>query len=176
MFAIENWGVEPDLMTVAKSIASGMPLAGVIGKAEIMDAPEPGMIGGTYGGNPLACAAGSATIDYLIEQKLADRANIIGQKVLQRFRAMQDKYEMIGDVRGIGAMLAIELVKDRQTKEPAKDAVTQILSKCAQRGVLLLSAGVYGNIIRLLMPLVITDEQLETGLTVLEDAAAEILH
>lgn len=176
MFAIENWGVEPDLTTVAKSIASGMPLAGVVGKAEIMDAPEPGMIGGTYGGNPLACAAGSATIDYLIEQKLADRANLIGEKVLQRFRAMQDKYAMIGDVRGIGAMVALEIVKDRQTKEPAKEAVAQILSKCAKRGVLLLSAGVYGNIIRLLMPLVITDEQLETGLTVLEEAAAEILH
>jgi 4-aminobutyrate aminotransferase/(S)-3-amino-2-methylpropionate transaminase len=176
MFAVEHWGVEPDLMTVAKAIASGMPLSGVVGRAEVMDAPEPGMIGGTYGGNPLACAAANATIQFIEEQALIDRANKIGEKALLRFKNLQNKFAMIGDVRGLGAMVAIELVKDRQTKEPAKDAVTQILAKCANRGVLVIGAGIYGNIIRLLMPLAITDEQLDFGLEVIEEAMAEVLY
>ncbi|HEY3423507.1 MAG TPA: 4-aminobutyrate--2-oxoglutarate transaminase [Negativicutes bacterium] len=176
MFAIEHWGIEPDLMTVAKSIAAGMPLSGVIGKAALMDMMPPGSIGGTYGGNPLACVAANATLDYIKEQKLVERANHIGEKAITRFKNLQDKYEMIGDVRGLGAMVAVELVKDRQTKEPAKDAVSQILDKCTKRGVLALNAGIYGNVIRLLMPLVITDEQLDLGLTVIEEAMAEVLH
>ncbi|MGB9825461.1 MAG: 4-aminobutyrate--2-oxoglutarate transaminase, partial [Desulfofundulus sp.] len=118
VFAVEHWGVQPDLMTVAKSIASGLPLSGVIGRAEIMDAPDPGHIGGTYGGNPISCAAALATIDYMLEQKLADRAARIGEMAMGRLRAMQEKYSLIGDVRGLGAMVAMELVKDRKTKEP----------------------------------------------------------
>jgi 4-aminobutyrate aminotransferase/(S)-3-amino-2-methylpropionate transaminase len=175
MFAVEHWGVEPDLMTVAKAIASGMPLSGVVGRAGIMDAPEAGMIGGTYGGNPLACVAANATIQYIKDENLVSRADRIGEKALLRFKNLQEKYAMIGDVRGLGAMIAVELVKDRRTKEPAKEAVSQILAKCAKRGVLVIGAGIYGNIIRLLMPLVITDEQLESGLAVIEEAMAEVL-
>lgn len=175
MFAIEHWNVEPDLMTVAKSIASGMPISGVIGRAEVMDAPDPGMIGGTYGGNPLACAAANATLDYLNEQELCIKANRIGHKAVSRFKALQDKLTMVGDVRGLGAMVAVELVTDRQTKEPAKDAVSQILAACYRRGVVAINAGIYGNVIRLLMPLIITDQELDYGLTVLEEEMTAIL-
>lgn len=174
MFAVEHWGVKPDLMTVAKSIASGMPLSGVIGRAEIMDAPDPGHIGGTYGGNPVSCAAALATLDYIQEQQLPDRAVRIGDVAMSRLRAMQEKYPLIGDVRGLGAMVAMELVKDRKTKEPAKEETGRIIQECYRRGLLVIGAGIFGNVVRLLMPLTITDGQLDEGLAILEEVVAEV--
>jgi 4-aminobutyrate aminotransferase/(S)-3-amino-2-methylpropionate transaminase len=174
MFAVEHWGVQPDLMTVAKSIASGLPLSGVIGRAEVMDAPDPGHIGGTYGGNPISCAAALATIDYMQEQKLADRAAKIGEMALGRLRAMQEKYPLIGDVRGLGAMVAMELVKDRKTKEPAKEEAGRIIQECYKRGLIIIGAGIFSNVVRMLMPLTITDEQLDLGFSILEEVVAEV--
>ncbi|SHE92654.1 4-aminobutyrate aminotransferase / (S)-3-amino-2-methylpropionate transaminase [Desulfofundulus australicus DSM 11792] len=174
MFAVEHWGVQPDLMTVAKSIASGLPLSGVIGRADVMDAPDPGHIGGTYGGNPISCAAALATIDYMQEQKLADRAAKIGETALGRLRAMQEKYPLIGDVRGLGAMVAMELVRDRKTKEPAKEEAGRIIQECYKRGLIIIGAGIFGNVVRMLMPLTITDEQLEQGFSILEEVVAEV--
>lgn len=175
MFAVEHWGVEPDIMTVAKSIAAGMPISGVIGRADIMDAPDPGHIGGTYGGNPLACAAGIATIDYIQSGNLADRAAVLGNRALDRMRGMQEKYPAIGDVRGLGSMVAMELVKDRQTKEPAKELAGQIISECYKRGLLILGAGIFSNVVRMLMPLSITDGQFEQGFAILEEVLADVL-
>ena len=174
MFATEQFGVEPDLMTMAKSIAAGMPLSAVVGKAEIMDAPGPGMLGGTFAGNPLACAAGLATIDYIEKEKLPERAGKIGAKVVDRLRAMQEKYALIGDIRSLGAMIGIELVKDRATKEPANEETNQIIKECLSQGLIIISAGVFGNVIRMLMPLVITDDQLEQALSILDNAFAKI--
>ncbi|KUO79051.1 MAG: 4-aminobutyrate aminotransferase [Desulfosporosinus sp. BRH_c37] len=174
MFATEQFGVEPDLMTMAKSIAAGMPLSAVVGKAEIMDAPGPGMLGGTFAGNPLACAAGLATIDYIEKEKLPERAGEIGAKVVDRLRAMQEKYALIGDIRSLGAMIGIELVKDRATKEPANEETNQIIKECLSQGLIIISAGVFGNVIRMLMPLVITDDQLEQALSILDNAFAKI--
>jgi 4-aminobutyrate aminotransferase/(S)-3-amino-2-methylpropionate transaminase len=177
MFAIENWGVEPDLMTTAKSIAAGVPLSAVTGKAEYMDAPDAGNIGGTYGGNPLACVAGLETIKLIENNSLCDRAAEIGRITMQRLGALQERCSVIGDVRGIGSMIGIELVKDRQTKEPAKELTGKVVKYCLEQGVMLISAGIFSNVIRLLIPLVVTDEQLDRGLTVLEQsilrAAAE---
>lgn len=177
MFAIENWGVEPDLMTTAKSIAAGIPLSAVTGKAEYMDAPDSGNIGGTFGGNPVACVAGLETIKLIEDQELCNRATEIGKKTMARFQALQEKCNIIGDVRGVGAMIGIELVKDRQTKEPAKELTNKVVNYCLEQGVMLISAGIFSNVIRLLIPLVVTDEQLDRGLTVLEKsilrAAAE---
>jgi len=170
MFAIENWGVEPDLMTTAKSIAAGMPLSAVTGKAQYMDAPDAGNIGGTYGGNPLACVAGLATIKFIEESKLCNRAAEIGRTTMKRLEALQEKCSVIGDVRGIGSMIGIELVTDRQTKEPAKDITSKVVKYCLEQGVMLISAGIFSNVIRLLIPLVVTDEQLDRGLTVLEQS------
>lgn len=177
MFAIENWGVEPDIMTTAKSIAAGMPLSAVTGKAQYMDAPDAGNIGGTYGGNPLACVAGIATIKFIDDNKLCNRASEIGRTTMKRLEALQEQCSVIGDVRGIGSMIGIELVKNRQTKEPAKDITSKVVKYCLEEGVMLISAGIFSNVIRLLIPLVVTDEQLDRGLTVLEKsilrAAAE---
>ncbi len=174
MFACEHWGVEPDLMTVAKSIASGMPLGGVVGRAEIMDAPDPAHIGGTFGGNPVSCVAGLATIEYLQKENLPERAAVIGEKVLNRMKQLQEKYPIIGDVRGLGAMNAIELVKDRKTKEPAKEETAAITKYCVENGVIVISAGIFSNVVRTLVPLVITDEQLDKGMEVLENAIASV--
>ncbi|ATW27255.1 4-aminobutyrate--2-oxoglutarate transaminase [Candidatus Formimonas warabiya] len=175
MFAVENYGVEPDLITCAKSMAAGMPVSAVVGKAEIMDAPDPGQLGGTYCGNPVACAAGIATLDYLKAANLNDRASAISKYTLGRLGAMQEKYPEIGDVRALGAMIALEFVKDRGTKEPDKDAVGKIVKECFKRGLIIISAGVLGNVIRMLMPLVITDEQLTQALDILEESCAVVL-
>ncbi|MCL6638866.1 MAG: 4-aminobutyrate--2-oxoglutarate transaminase [Firmicutes bacterium] len=174
MFASEHFGLEPDLMTVAKSIAAGMPLSGVIGRAEIMDAPDPGHIGGTYGGNPVATAAGIATIKYLEDNGLVERAGVIGQRAMEVMRKMQEKYQAIGDVRGLGAMVAMEFVKDRRTKEPAKEIASQIINESYKRGLILCGAGIFSNVVRMLMPLSITDDQLEQGLAILEGVVADV--
>ena len=174
MFASEQFGVVPDIMTMAKSIAAGLPLSAVVGKAEIMDAPGPGQLGGTFAGNPLSCAAALATIDYIEQEQLPHKAEKIGSVVMDRLKDMQEKYSLIGDVRGLGAMIGIELVKDRQTQEPAKEETGRIVQECLEQGLIIISAGVYGNVVRMLMPLVITDEQLEQALNILDNAFAKV--
>ena len=173
-FAIEHYGVEPDLITTAKSIAAGMPLSGVIGKKEIFDSLPSGAIGGTYVGNPIACRAGLEVLNIIDDEGLLERANRIGEIIRARLESMRADLTLIGDVRGLGAMLGVELVKDRQTKEPAKEACGAIVSTCLENGLLIPSAGIYGNVLRMLVALVITDEQLEEGLDVLEDAVRSV--
>ncbi len=175
MFAVEHYGVKPDLLTFAKSVASGMPLSGLVGKAELMDNPGPGQLGGTYGGSPVSLAAGLATLDYIEEKKLSEAAQKIGAYSVKRMEAVQEKHPEIGDIRALGAMIGIELVKDRQTKEPNPEATSAIIKACAAKGLIIIAAGVYGNVIRMLAPLVITDEQLAQALDILEESFDEIL-
>jgi 4-aminobutyrate aminotransferase/(S)-3-amino-2-methylpropionate transaminase len=169
-FAIEHYGVEPDLITVAKSIAAGLPLSGVLGRAEIMDAPPDSAIGGTYVGNPVAQAAALAVLDVIEEEGLCERAVVLGERIRARMIAWQARFEAIGDVRGLGAMLAIELVRDRETKEPAPELAAAVVDQAARRGLLLLKAGVHSNSIRVLLPLVIGDVELDEALEVWEEA------
>jgi 4-aminobutyrate aminotransferase/(S)-3-amino-2-methylpropionate transaminase len=170
MFAIEHYGIEPDLITIAKSIAGGLPLSGVIGVAEIMDSPGDSAVGGTFVGNPVAQAAALAVLDVFESERLVDRASAVGDILRSRFLEWQDRWPEIGDVRGLGAMLAIELVEDRETKEPAGDLASSVVEAAAEGGLLLLRAGVYGNCIRVLVPLVISDAELDEALGVWEDA------
>ena len=169
-FAIEHSGVEPDLVTVAKSLAAGFPLSGVVGKAAVMDAPEPGGLGGTYGGNPVAGAAALAVMDVMKEERLADRAARIGSVVEERMRTWAAGNEMIGDVRGLGAMIGMELVLDRRSKQPADAYAAKTLAAARDRGLIALRCGVHHNVIRTLMPLTIPDDQLEEGLDILGDS------
>jgi 4-aminobutyrate aminotransferase/(S)-3-amino-2-methylpropionate transaminase len=170
MFAIEHFGVEPDLVTVAKSIAAGLPLSGVLGRAEIMDAPRDGAVGGTYVGNPVAQAAALAVLDVFEEEGLIERARRIGETIRGRMLEWQERFQPIGDVRGLGAMLALEYVRDRETKEPAPELATRVAEEAAARGLLLLKAGVHSSCNRVLCPLVITDAELEEALGVWEEA------
>lgn len=173
MFASEYWeevGVQPDIIATAKSIAAGVPLSAIIARDEIMDAPAPGTIGGTFGGNALACAASLKTIEIMERDHLADRSMEIGKKVMDRYLAMKEKYECVGDVRGLGGMIGIEFVKNKTSKEPDAALTTAIISECAAHGLLVEGAGTYNNVIRFLAPLVMTDEQLEAGLTIFENA------
>jgi len=174
-FAIEHYGIEPDLITVAKSIAAGLPLSGVLGKAEIVDAAHDGAIGGTYVGNPVAQAAALAVLDVIDDESLVERANLIGETMRARMHAWQERFEPIGDVRGLGAMLAIELVSDRGTKEPAPELAQSVIDAATERGLLLLKAGVHGNCIRVLCPLVITDAELDEALAVWDEALESAL-
>jgi 4-aminobutyrate aminotransferase / (S)-3-amino-2-methylpropionate transaminase / 5-aminovalerate transaminase len=175
MFAIEHSGVEPDLITVAKSIAAGLPLSGVLGKAAIMDAPGESAVGGTYVGNPVAQAAALAVLDVFEEEDLVDRAERIGETIRGRMTGWQDRHPQIGDVRGLGAMLALELVRDPETKEPAPELASQVAEECARRGLLILKAGVHSNCLRVLCPLVITDAELDEALDAWEEALARVL-
>jgi 4-aminobutyrate aminotransferase/(S)-3-amino-2-methylpropionate transaminase len=175
MFAMEHHGVEPDLIVVAKSIAAGLPLSGVIGKAEIMNAPHNGAIGGTYIGNPVALAAALAVLDVIAEEDLVARANTIGDAVRARMHAWQARWPRIGDVRGLGAMLAIELVHDPVSKDPAPDLALAAIDAALARGLILLKAGIAGNCIRVLCPLTIEDAVLEEALDAWEDALAAVL-
>ena len=170
MFAIEHYGIEPDLITVAKSIAAGLPLSGVIGKAEIMDAPADSAIGGTYVGNPVAQAAALAVLDVFEEDGLVERAVQLGETIRARMDGWAARWDAIGDVRGIGAMLAIELVHDRETKDPAPELASAIVEAAAERGLLLLKSGVYSNCIRVLVPFVISEPELDEALGVWEQA------
>jgi len=166
-FAVEHSGVQPDLITVAKSLAAGFPLSGVVGKADVMDAPDPGGLGGTYGGNPVACAAGLAVMDIMRDEKLPERAARIGSVVEERMRTWAAENELVGDVRGLGAMMGMELVRDRKTKEPADTQTAKIVAAARDRGLIALRCGVHHNVIRTLMPLTIPDDQLEEGLDIL---------
>jgi len=170
LFAIEHYGVEPDLITVAKSIAMGLPLSGVIGKAEIMDAPGDSAIGGTYVGNPVAQAAAHAVLDVIEEENLCARATVLGDTMRTRMDGWKERFPQIGDVRGLGAMLAIELVRDRGTQEPDADAATAIVEEAVRNGLLLLKSGIYSNCIRVLAPLTLTDAELDEALGVWEQA------
>jgi 4-aminobutyrate aminotransferase/(S)-3-amino-2-methylpropionate transaminase len=170
LFAIEHYDVEPDLITIAKSIAMGLPLSGVIGKAEIMDAPDDSAIGGTYVGNPVAQAAALAVLDVIGEEDLCARASVLGETMRARMEAWQERFPQIGDVRGLGAMLAIELVKDPATKEPDADLATAVVEEAARSGLLLLKSGIYSNCIRVLSPLTLSDAELDEALAVWEQA------
>jgi 4-aminobutyrate aminotransferase/(S)-3-amino-2-methylpropionate transaminase len=173
-FAIEHSDVAPDLMTVAKSLAAGFPLSGVVGRAEVMDAPAPGGLGGTYGGNPVACAAGLAVLDVMRDEKLPERAARIGSVVEERMRTWATEHQLVGDVRVMGAMAGMELVRDRKTKTPADTETAQLLALAREKGLILLRAGVHHNVIRTLMPLTIPDDQLEEGLDIIGSALAEV--
>ena len=166
-FAVEHSGVQPDLMTVAKSLAAGFPLSGVVGRADVMDAPDPGGLGGTYGGNPIACAAALAVMDVMRDEKLPERAGRIGSVVEERMQSWAKEDERIGEVRGFGAMMGMELVRDRKSKEPADKETARVLVAAREKGLILLRCGVHHNVIRTLMPLTIPDAQLEEGLDIL---------
>ena len=175
MFAIEQYDVEPDLITVAKSIAAGLPLSGVLGKAEIMDAPGDSAVGGTYVGNPVAQAAALAVLDVFEEERLLERSRQIGETMRARMLGWQQRFAAIGDVRGLGAMLAIEYVEDRATRKPAPHLASRVAEEAAERGLLLLKAGTYSNCNRVLCPLVITDTQVDEALGVWEEALEAVL-
>jgi 4-aminobutyrate aminotransferase/(S)-3-amino-2-methylpropionate transaminase len=170
MWGIEHSGVEPDLITIAKSIAAGLPLSGVIGRAEIMDAPGDSAIGGTYVGNPVAQAAALAVLDVIEEEGIVARAEAIGETIRARMLSWQERWDAIGDVRGLGAMLAIELVSDRESKTPDAEIASRIVEEAAVRGLLLLKSGIYSNCIRVLSPLVLSDAELDEALDVWEQA------
>lgn len=173
MFATEYWkeaGIEPDIIATAKSIAGGVPLSAIIARDEIMDAPAPGTIGGTFGGNALACAAALKVIEVMERDNLAGRSLEIGTKVMERYNTMKEQYECVGDVRGLGGMIGIEFVKDKKSKEPDAALTSAIINECAANGLLVEGAGTYNNVIRFLAPLVMTDEQLEAGLAIFENA------
>jgi len=178
-FAIEHSGVEPDLIVVAKSIAAGLPLSGVLGKAEIMDAAHDGAVGGTYVGNPVAQAAAIAVLAVIDDEGLIERANTIGETMRARMLEWQERFAGagpgIGDVRGLGAMLALELVEDQATKVPSPALAQRVIEAALERGLLLLKAGTYSNCIRVLCPLVITDAELDEALAVWEEALDSIL-
>ena len=173
MFACEHYGLEPDIVTMAKSLAGGLPLSAVTGRADIMDSAQVGGLGGTYAGNPVTCAAALAAVEFIEKNRLPERAAAIGRVVEQRFRGFVERFPFVGDARGLGAMLALELVKDRAGKEPDKDRTDRVIRAAYENGLLLVAAGTYGNVIRTLMPLVITDDQLDEGLDVLEHALAK---
>jgi 4-aminobutyrate aminotransferase/(S)-3-amino-2-methylpropionate transaminase len=174
LFASEAFGLEPDLLLSAKSIAGGLPLAAVTGRAEIMDAPVPGGLGGTFGGNPVSCAAAVAMFETVDALDLPARAKEVGA-LFERFtRGWEQRFPLIGDIRGAGAMRAIELVRNRITKEPAVDETKKVLAACHRKGLVILSAGTLGNVIRILVPLVATESQLEEGFRVLEESLTEV--
>lgn len=174
MFAIEHYEVQPDIITMAKSMADGFPLSAVTGKAELMDHPQIGGLGGTYSGNPVACRAALAVLDQFEKTDLLKKAEKIGKTVLDRFKEFYKRYPVVGDVRGLGAMVGMELVVDRKTKEPATTFTKQLVNRCCEKGLLMISAGTHSNIIRPLMPLVITDDQLGRGLLIIEESLSEL--
>jgi len=173
LFASEHHDVVPDIILTAKSLAAGLPLGAVTGRAEIMEMPHVGGLGGTFGGNPIACSAALAVLD-LLNTKLLEKATALGEKVRTRFLELQGQFDIIGDVRGLGPMIGMELVKNTQSKEPAPDTAKELVGRCLEKGLILLACGNYGNVIRTLMPLVITDEQLERGLAIMENGLSTL--
>jgi 4-aminobutyrate aminotransferase / (S)-3-amino-2-methylpropionate transaminase / 5-aminovalerate transaminase len=173
MFACQNYGLEPDLIVMAKSLAAGFPLSAVTGRTEIMDSSQIGGLGGTYAGNAISCEAAIAAIEFMERENLAARARKIGEIVRHKFRQFQEMYPTIGETRGLGAMMALEFVKNRESKEPDKDLTNNIIRCSYESGLILIAAGTFGNVIRTLMPLVILEDQLEEGLEVLEHAIKE---
>ena len=170
MFASEHYGLVPALMTTAKSLAGGLPLAAVTGRADVLESAQPGGLGGTYGGNPLACVEALAVLDVMNEDRLAERAAKIGERIRARFQNWAERFPQVGDVRGLGGMIALELVTDRTTKAPAKELTGKLLAEALKRGVILLSAGTLGNVVRVLVPLTVEDAVLDEGLDAMEKA------
>ena len=175
MFAIEHSGVVPDLITMAKSLAGGFPLSAVVGRADIMDSAAPGGLGGTYAGNPLACAAALAVLDVIEEEGLLERSLHLGEHLQGRLREMAGRFTCIGDVRGLGAMVAMEFFKDAERRVPDPELPKVLVSKAAEQGLILLSCGMYGNVIRILVPLTATDSQVDEGLSILEKSLASLM-
>jgi len=175
MWGVEHYDVEPDLMCVAKSIAGGLPLSAVIGRADIMDAPGDSAIGGTYVGNPVAQAAALAVLDVFEDEGLVESASRIGDTIRSRMQTWQQRWDVIGDVRGLGSMLAIELVHGRSTKDPAPELASAVVETASERGLLLLKSGIYSNCIRVLVPLVISEGELDEALGVWEDSLTAVL-
>jgi 4-aminobutyrate aminotransferase / (S)-3-amino-2-methylpropionate transaminase / 5-aminovalerate transaminase len=173
-FACEHFGVEPDLITMAKSLGGGMPIAAVTGRAEVMDAPGLGALGGTYCGHPLSCAAALAAIETIEKDDLLARSTAVGKHFETRARAWQKKWPLVGDVRALGGMCAIELVRDAQTREPAETETKQIAEYCYKHGLITITAGTFNNVMRILVPLVVTDQQLDEGFNVIEAALASL--
>jgi len=174
MFAVNHYNLEPDIMVMGKSIAAGLPLGAVTGKAEIMNAPEVGSLGGTFGGNPLSCVASLKVIEIMQEEGFMEHARRVGELINERLKNMHEKYYIIGDARGLGAMAAIELVKDRVTKEPAKEEAAEVIKQCYKNGLVIMKAGVYDNVVRLLVPLIIDEGLLLRGLDILEKAVRAV--
>lgn len=174
LFAMDHWGVAPDIVTLSKSLSAGIPLSAVTGRTDLMDKPHVGGLGGTLGGNPIGCRAALAVLEILQEDGLLARAEVLGKKIDARFQELKTRFEIIGDVRGKGPMMAIELVRNRHTKAPASDETKKLIRICYEKGLVLISAGNFGNVIRTLMPLVITDEQLERGFEILESGLREV--
>jgi 4-aminobutyrate aminotransferase/(S)-3-amino-2-methylpropionate transaminase len=174
MFAIEHWGVEPDLMTVAKAIAAGLPLSAVVARDELVKDVYPGSLGGTFGGNPLSCVAALKVMEIIKRDKIVERSARLGELITKRLNEMEDQYEIIGDVRGKGPMMAMELVKNRETKEPAVEETKKILEKALNKGLLLLKAGLYGNVVRLHPPLTIENQYVDKGLDLLDETIREV--
>ncbi|CCB65974.1 MULTISPECIES: 4-aminobutyrate--2-oxoglutarate transaminase [unclassified Hyphomicrobium] len=175
MFAMEHFGVKADVVTMAKGLAGGMPLSAIVGRADVMDASNPGGLGGTYAGNPVACASAHAVLDVIHDEKLCDRATAIGKIIMDRCSALQANSNLncIGDVRGLGAMCAVELVKDKASGEPAPELTSALLKAASDRGLILLSCGTYGNVIRFLVPLTASDELVREGMDVFESALTD---
>ena len=173
MFAIEHWGVEPDLITVAKSLGAGMPIAAVVGRREIMDAVHPFGLGGTYSSNPVASAAALAVLEVFEEEDMLGKARALGEKLNERFQAFRNRFPLVGEVRGLGAMRGIALVKG-EARRPAADEAKRLAAYCLERGLIILVCGTYANVVRVLVPFVIEADQLEKGLSILEDGLAEI--
>jgi 4-aminobutyrate aminotransferase/(S)-3-amino-2-methylpropionate transaminase len=173
MYASESLGAVPDMILTGKSLGGGLPLTAVTGKAEIMDAPHAGGLGGTFGGNPIACSAGLAVINEL-QGGLIEKARALGAKVHERFGDLKNRYDLIGDARGLGPMAALELVKDRRSKAPASDEAGKLVRIAYEKGLILLRCGPHHNVIRVLMPLVITEEQLDKGFEILEESLREV--
>jgi 4-aminobutyrate aminotransferase/(S)-3-amino-2-methylpropionate transaminase len=174
MFAVDHYNLEPDIVVMGKSIAAGLPLGAVTGRAEIMDAPEVGSLGGTFGGNPLSCVASLKVIEIIQEKGFMKHARTVGKLINERLKGMYEKYYVIGDVRGLGAMAAIELVKDRVTKEPAKEETAEVIKQCYKNGLVIMKAGAYDNVVRLLVPLIISEDLLLRGLDILENAVRSV--
>jgi len=170
LFAIEHYDVTPDIVTTAKSLGAGLPISGVTGTAEVMEAPHVGGLGGTYGGNPVSCAAALAVLGELTETDLLDRARAQGKIIRDRLDPLASELRIVGEVRGLGPMVGVELVTDKKTKEPAKRETAAVIKRCHENGVIILKAGTYDNVVRLLAPLVISNEDLHEGLDVLIEA------
>jgi len=173
VWAIEHYGIEPDVLVSGKSLGGGLPLAAVTGRAEVMDAPEVGGLGGTFGGNPVACAAAMAVLDEIAHKEFRARSEELGNKLRARLDEIAARVESVGEVRGLGPMLALELVTDRESKEPAAELAKQTTAGARERGLILLSCGTYGNVIRILVPLVIADDDLARGLEILEESLVD---
>jgi len=175
MFAIEHSGVVPDLITLAKSIAGGFPISAVVGRADVMDSVGPGGLGGTYAGSPIACAAALAVLDVIAEENLLERSLVLGERMKNRLAGMMNQFACIGDVRGLGSMVAMELFKDDQARTPDPELTKALVGKAAERGLILLSCGVYGNTIRILVPLTASDELVDEGLDIIASCLGELV-